>query len=163
MRSRMGPPNNAATGTPYALPVTSSSAFSIAAMACWLMPPRDCRVSTCRCWVTASYRSEEHTSELQSPVHLVCSLLLEKKNTCVFSRFPVYYNRSFALQSFGFLSLMGRQDSYVGIDSLSYFFFFNDTATTEIYTLSLHDALPIFTYSHEVTSLPAPAAFRVYV
>ena len=25
-----------------------------------------------------------------------------------------------------------------------YFFFFKDTATTEIYTLSLHDALPIF-------------------
>src|SRR2546425_11878573 len=28
---------------------------------------------------------------------------------------------------------------------LFFFFFFNDTATTEIYTLSLHDALPIFT------------------
>src|SRR5258708_8886201 len=32
------------------------------------------------------------------------------------------------------------------------FFFFNDTATTEIYTLSLHDALPIYpiegTYQH---------------
>src|SRR5215510_16089073 len=27
---------------------------------------------------------------------------------------------------------------------LSFFFFFNDTATTEIYTLSLHDALPIW-------------------
>src|SRR5256885_12228287 len=27
--------------------------------------------------------------------------------------------------------------------SMSFFFFFNDTATTEIYTLSLHDALPI--------------------
>src|SRR5436190_20872342 len=27
--------------------------------------------------------------------------------------------------------------------SSSFFFFFNDTATTEIYTLSLHDALPI--------------------
>src|SRR3989442_3070638 len=27
--------------------------------------------------------------------------------------------------------------------TLIYFFFFNDTATTEIYTLSLHDALPI--------------------
>src|SRR5438270_13918075 len=27
---------------------------------------------------------------------------------------------------------------------LRYIFFFNDTATTEIYTLSLHDALPIF-------------------
>src|SRR3712207_7924694 len=35
------------------------------------------------------------------------------------------------------------------MDTLSYylsffFFFFNDTATTEIYTLSLHDALPIW-------------------
>src|SRR5688572_31151429 len=28
--------------------------------------------------------------------------------------------------------------------SLLFFFFFNDTATTEIYTLSLHDALPIW-------------------
>ena len=27
-------------------------------------------------------------------------------------------------------------------------FFFNDTATTEIYTLSLHDALPIFMKGH---------------
>src|SRR2546425_12378366 len=27
--------------------------------------------------------------------------------------------------------------------SIFFFFFFNDTATTEIYTLSLHDALPI--------------------
>src|SRR5260370_37175687 len=27
---------------------------------------------------------------------------------------------------------------------VGFFFFFNDTATTEIYTLSLHDALPIF-------------------
>src|SRR4051794_41275613 len=29
----------------------------------------------------AAVRSEEHTSELQSPVHLVCRLLLEKKKT----------------------------------------------------------------------------------
>src|SRR2546427_306127 len=29
------------------------------------------------------------------------------------------------------------------LSSLFFFFFFNDTATTEIYTLSLHDALPI--------------------
>src|SRR5258708_1333425 len=56
-------------------------------------------------------RSEEHTSELQSPDHLVCRLLLEKKTK------PLSF--------------------------LSSFFFFNDTATTEIYTLSLHDALPI--------------------
>src|SRR5258708_8607235 len=41
-----------------------------------------------RCWVSEYHalpdldanRSEEHTSELQSPDHLVCRLLLEKKN-----------------------------------------------------------------------------------
>src|SRR5437868_14693841 len=31
----------------------------------------------------------------------------------------------------------------------SFFFFFNDTATTEIYTLSLHDALPICRLRHD--------------
>src|SRR6266850_6812403 len=35
-----------------------------------------------------------------------------------------------------------------------FFFFFNDTATTEIYTLSLHDALPI--PAEPKTSVPAP-------
>src|SRR5690348_10614203 len=63
-------------------------------------------------------RSEEHTSELQSPVHLVCRLLLEKK----------------------------KNNKIITVDyhtSLTSFFFFNDTAPTEIYTLSLHDALPI--------------------
>src|SRR3712207_7918103 len=35
------------------------------------------------------------------------------------------------------------------VSSLFYcFFFFNDTATTEIYTLSLHDALPIWLYEN---------------
>src|SRR5688572_31888179 len=33
-----------------------------------------------------------------------------------------------------------------------FFFFFNDTATTEIYTLSLHDALPIFPTSNATAS-----------
>ena len=33
-----------------------------------------------------------------------------------------------------------------------FFFFFNDTATTEIYTLSLHDALPISLMSNDVNS-----------
>src|SRR5256885_10594341 len=31
----------------------------------------------------------------------------------------------------------------IGSPNFFFFFFFNDTATTEIYTLSLHDALPI--------------------
>src|SRR5258708_24817869 len=35
-----------------------------------------CRRQTCR---LRAHRSEEHTSELQSPDHLVCRLLLEKK------------------------------------------------------------------------------------
>src|SRR5437764_7268371 len=42
--------------------------------------PRARRESAARwacCW---SARSEEHTSELQSPMYLVCRLLLEKKN-----------------------------------------------------------------------------------
>src|SRR3712207_9420985 len=37
-----------------------------------------------------------------------------------------------------------------------FFFFFNDTATTEIYTLSLHDALPICGQRRPSASDPAP-------
>src|SRR3712207_6922517 len=36
------------------------------------------------------------------------------------------------------------------------FFFFNDTATTEIYTLSLHDALPIFAQPRRAQGRPPP-------
>src|SRR3712207_8521886 len=41
-----------------------------------------------------------------------------------------------------------------------FYFFFNDTATTEIYTLSLHDALPISrTFPHQVgEDVPDPGA-----
>src|SRR2546422_6328098 len=35
-----------------------------------------------------------------------------------------------------------------------FFFFFNDTATTEIYTLSLHDALPIYLEADAFLSMP---------
>src|SRR3989337_1368753 len=38
--------------------------------------------------------------------------------------------------------------------SLCFFFFFNDTATTEIYTLSLHDALPIFPTASTTSAPP---------
>src|SRR3712207_9023301 len=38
------------------------------------------------------------------------------------------------------------------------FFFFNDTATTEIYTLSLHDALPIFGWPTGRSPRPASRA-----
>src|SRR5256885_14923616 len=36
-----------------------------------------------------------------------------------------------------------------------FFFFFNDTATTEIYTLSLHDALPIYGHRQYGGRVPA--------
>src|SRR3712207_7185792 len=35
-------------------------------------------------------------------------------------------------------------------------FFFNDTATTEIYTLSLHDALPIFDHVPQLADISGP-------
>src|SRR6266516_3273211 len=43
------------------------------------------------------------------------------------------------------------------------FFFFNDTATTEIYTLSLHDALPIRSASQPLAVAPTSRIHRVIV
>src|SRR2546430_8702737 len=43
-----------------------------------------------------------------------------------------------------------------------FFFFFNDTATTEIYTLSLHDALPIST-SLGIVTPPGQHGFDICV
>src|ERR1044071_10511903 len=40
---------------------------------------------------------------------------------------------------------------------LLFFFFFNDTATTEIYTLSLHDALPIW-FAYDRLHAAGPSA-----
>src|ERR1019366_1867583 len=79
-------------------------------------------------------RSEEHTSELQSLTNIVCRLLLEKKR----SKLPA---RQHPIKTGTRWSLL-RSDCIPHVPSLP-FFFFNDTATTEIYTLSLHDALPI--------------------
>src|SRR5258706_8388888 len=44
---------------------------------------------------------------------------------------------------------------------ISLFFFFNDTATTEIYTLSLHDALPIYAFGAQAGELGAAGATQV--
>src|SRR5690348_18148820 len=53
-------------------PGPSTTARAMSAVADPAAPPR--ALSSWMC-----HRSEEHTSELQSPVHLVCRLLLEKK------------------------------------------------------------------------------------
>src|ERR1039457_4759364 len=98
------------------------------------------------CW-----RSEEHTSELQSPCNLVCRLLLEKKKKIVAARtrpdISYIQRRSLSAprprddRSVGTWPTHYRPDACRNL--VSFFYFFNDTATTEIYTLSLHDALPI--------------------
>src|SRR5260370_35593753 len=50
-----------------------------------------------------------------------------------------------------------RDSLFIGKAQLRYhFFFFNDTATTEIYTLSLHDALPIWATSDSQLSSTSP-------
>src|ERR1039458_858013 len=108
---------------------------------------RICSCNRCRIFVSADApatlsRSEEHTSELQSLRHLVCRLLLEKKS----KRGPDGGTAAPGPSELDFLagscivgqSLIGSQAPAVWL------FFFNDTAPTEIYTLSLHDALPIY-------------------
>src|ERR1039458_8427492 len=96
-------------------------------------------------------RSEEHTSELQSLRHLVCRLLLEKKKNKHLQRattvhFSITGDAPYATTGGTARSDAGRTrpSRQVCFSPLWVFiFFFNDTATTEIYTLSLHDALPI--------------------
>src|SRR5215510_4102066 len=100
----------------------------------------------------ASTRSEEHTSELLSRGHLVCRLLLEKKKKSG-ERTEVRHLRQAHRDRTGaprrplagiFSELQGfRAGHSARAPPPAVFFFFNDTATTEIYTLSLHDALPI--------------------
>src|SRR5215475_6517681 len=82
----------------------------------------------------AGPRSEEHTSELQSRENLVCRRLLEKKNRKGHRSSPPR-----AAPGRVWLAVCSSRHRRAGG-----VFFFNDTATTEIYTLSLHDALPIW-------------------
>src|SRR6516162_8615482 len=89
-------------------------------------------------------RSEEHTSELQSPCKLVCRLLLEKKKkyTTADPQRPHVGMKPI----YGWIPApwtLGWSGLWFIRAIVCCFFFFNDTATTEIYTLSLHDALPI--------------------
>src|SRR5687767_6291232 len=145
-------------------------------------------------WQIVFYRSEEHTSELQSLAYLVCRLLLEKKNLAAHTAnvrslafrpdvqvlATAGYDRVIRLWDVahpagpvmlgaplaGYIDVLTRvafsQDGRTlaagsadrtvclwdvsdlrGPTPICEVFFFNDTATTEIYTLSLHDALPI--------------------
>src|SRR5690606_42166081 len=46
---------------------------------------------------------------------------------------------------------------------LYYVFLFNDTSTTEIYTLSLHDALPISIFSTVMSAAPSTSAITRFM
>src|SRR6266705_3284195 len=110
-------------------------------------PPR--AGSARRAGSSRSTRSEEHTSELQSPYDLVCRLLLEKKNDqrpgrhrsrklpAVPGSDPAGRAPPLALQRQpAHLLLAGHGLGVV-------FFFFGHRGPPGIYTLSLHGALPI--------------------
>src|SRR6516164_7973203 len=96
-------------------------------------------------------RSEEHTSELQSQFHLVCRLLLEKKKN---DNAALAHLRE-RLRKRGLRLMLNLVPIHIVLDhpwvedhreyyiAGTVLFFFHDTATTESYTLSLHDALPI--------------------
>src|ERR1044071_8767458 len=103
-------------------------------------------------WKFFRWRSEEHTSELQSRVDISYAVFCLKKKKLEERQQPMG----------ALLDVMAEMDAAAGVpvkrgplivrlvarQTLAVpngwvFFFFNDTATTEIYTLSLHDALPI--------------------
>src|SRR6478735_5916049 len=97
-------------------------------------------------------RSEEHTSELQSPCNLVCRLLLEKKNLGDIENFARRWLNALIdyddAKGTDLVKTLGRYldngGRYVATALvLSILFFFIDSPIPEIYTLSLHDALPI--------------------
>src|ERR1019366_5609458 len=115
--------------------------------------------------LSCASRSEEHTSELQSLTNIVCRLLLEKKKS---DRLRQSWSRVTLLErsAGGPIAPMpgpkvhARVGRMLPEDTVSdlrvLVFFFNDTATTEIYTLSLHDALPIWGAAWGIPSVPRP-------
>src|SRR3954467_13064166 len=114
-------------------------------------------------------RSEEHTSELQSHDNLVCRLLLEKNKANAIaspgppgSRPRVPYSAPGAGRgACGVRCSASRPGRARPRASEACSFFFNDTATTEIYPLSLHDALPINdTATTEIYTLSLHDVFR---
>src|SRR4029453_1420834 len=102
-------------------------------------------------YVGLQSRSEEHTSELQSHSDLVCRLLLEKKTenggartrAATAGASSTEYDRGAGAGPDATVPQSLPRCRGPGQWGDHSCFFFNDTATTEIYTLSLHDALPI--------------------
>src|ERR1022692_4842573 len=99
---------------------------------------------------STSSRSEEHTSELQSPCNLVCRLLLEKKkNKSAHISKETRASLATRPNRFKYVltpthgSWLKMVETLFGKMTRTFLFFFKDPATTEIYDLSLLGILPI--------------------
>src|SRR5258708_26575173 len=77
--SAQRPPQSGGCGTGRSRLVRIRPQRSIRPLAMRFLLPRVPRSAVLALWRRNARRSEEHTSELQSPDHLVCRLLLEKK------------------------------------------------------------------------------------
>src|SRR2546429_7319685 len=82
----------------------------------------------------AALRSEEHTSELQSRLHLVCRLLLEKKNnyTNKFHTNPAEHRQAYHLAPFDY----GSNSLIYNISNLPYHLKCNCNGELNIFSLS---------------------------
>src|ERR1044071_986648 len=100
-------------------------------------------------------RSEEHTSELQSRVDISYAVFCLKKKNRAATPNHAYVTPQPGAGRGGDATHIRQcvrlhvANCRVLVEETLVFglFFFNDTATTEIYTLSLHDALPIWSPS----------------
>src|ERR1022692_4409823 len=126
--------NDTATTEIYTLSLHDALPISSVAPGAGRLPARKWSWPSVAAFHPTDSRSDEHTSELQSPCNLVCRLLLEKKKIRRSAQRDLHANSDASWSS----KPVSRSFSIV------FFFFFNDTATTEIYTLSLHDGLPIW-------------------
>src|SRR6202167_2185737 len=96
-----------------------------------------CPVADCMFWVPdGPHRSEEHTSELQSPWHLVCRLLLEKKKQGALERVLLLDALATCLlltsPRRGLKGTGKRIADYVRPEVIIRFFFLNDPPPPEI-------------------------------
>src|SRR5258706_602095 len=91
---------------------------------------------------TVHLTPEAHTSQPQTLTNILSRHLVEETSYVSGSGSNAFvYDYNIAAAEHG--RLRGEQ--------LPSVFFFNDTATTEIYTLSLHDALPISRHQYDAT------------
>src|SRR6202166_3389896 len=93
-------------------------------------------------------RSEEHTSELQSPFYLVCRLLLENTPPIYLTRTGIRSRSCIKASDGAFTARRRRYLAPLNVVSASsshltdVFFFFTGTRATGMYSFSLHDPLP---------------------